>query len=175
MKVIALFLLTAWAGAFAGEAASSAGKQDTLIETKRKAEAGDAKAQFAYAEQFMGMQKYSMAEHWYRRAGVQGEATALHALAELYRANRGSGTNGVKANLTNVITLHKLAAGLGHAKSHFELANAYKNGEVVQKDLVRAYAHFKLSDHPQRDQRVNQLVTEMTQEQIDAAEKIVTW
>ena len=161
--------------AFGGDAApAAAGKADTLIETKRKAEAGDAKAQFAYAEQFMGMQKYSAAEHWYRTAGVRGEAAALYALAELYRVNRGSGTNGVKANLTNVITLHKLAAALGHPKSHYELGMAYKNGEAVRKDTVRAYAHIKLSDSTQREQRINQLITEMAQEQIDAAEKIVT-
>jgi hypothetical protein len=173
--IIALALLTAWTSGLAAAPSAAAEKGDTLIETKRKAESGDAKAQFAYAEQFMAMQKYSAAEHWYRLAGVQGDTAALYTLAELYRANRGSGTNGVKANLTNVITLHRLAAGLGHAKSHFELATAYKNGEVVRKDPIRAYAHFKLSDHPQRGQRINQLVTEMAQEQIDAAEKIVTW
>lgn len=174
MKVIiALALLSAWAGALASGAPPD--KADTLIEIKRKAEAGDAKAQFAYAEQFMGMQKYAAAEHWYRASGVQGDTAALAALAELYRSNHGSGTNAVKANPTNVITLHKLAAALGHTKSHFEVGMAYKDGVGVRKDLVRAYAHIKLSDSPQKDTRINQLVTEMAQEQITAAEKMVTW
>lgn len=179
MKVtIALLLLTAWAGAFAAERAPStpptaAPKADTLVETKRKAESGDAKAQVAYAEQFMGMKKYSTAEHWYRSAGVQGEVAALYALAELYRATIGSGTNQVKANPTNVVTLHRLAAALGHAKSHYQLGLAYKTAQGVRKDPVRAYAHFKLSDNPAREQHINQLITEMPQDQIDAAEKIV--
>lgn len=176
MKVIiALALLSAWAGAFASGAPPGDGKADTLIEVKRKAEGGDAKAQFAYAEQFISMQKYAAAEHWYRAAGVQGDTAALYALAELYRVNRGSGTNAVKANATNVLTLHKLAAAVGHAKSHFELGMAYKDGVGIGKDLVRAYAHLKLSDNPQRGTRINQLVTEMAQEQITAAEKMVTW
>ena len=175
MKVIiALALLSAWAGAFASGAPPD-GKPETLIEIKRKAESGDAKAQFAYAEQFLGMQKYAAAEHWYRAAGVQGDTTALYTLAEFYRSNHGSGTNAVKANATNVITLHKLAAALGHPKSHYELGLAYKDGVGIRKDLVRAYAHIKLSDSPQKDTRINQLVTEMAQEQITAAEKMVTW
>ncbi|HUS37166.1 MAG TPA: hypothetical protein VM680_17605 [Verrucomicrobiae bacterium] len=176
MKVIiALALLSAWAGAFASGAPPGDGKADTLIEIKRKAEGGDAKAQFAYAEQFIGMHKYAAAEHWYRAAGVQGDTAALYALAELYRSNHGSGTNVVKANTNNVITLHKLAAALGHTKSHFELGMAYKDGVGIRKDLVRAYAHIKLSDSPQKETRINQLVTEMAQEQITAAEKMVTW
>lgn len=173
--IIALALLCAWAGALANGASAGTGKADTLIEIKRKAEGGDAKAQFAYAEQFMGMQKFAAAEHWYRAAGVQGDTAALAALAELYRSNHGSGTNAVKANATNVITLHKLAAALGNAKSHYELGVAYKDGLGIRKDLVRAYAHIKLSENPQKETRINQLVTEMTQEQITSAEKIVTW
>jgi hypothetical protein len=147
-------------------------KPDTLIDTKRKAEAGDAKAQVAFAEEFMRMQKYVTAENWLRAAAVQGEPTAIAALAELYEANHGSTTNLIKANPTNSIALYKLAAALGHGKSNFQIGMAYKNGAVVRKDAVRAYAHFKLAEG-NREQLINQLVTEMSQDQITAAEKIV--
>src|SRR3954469_2224146 len=90
-------------------------KQDTLAETKKKAEAGDTKAQVAFGEEFMRMQKFTMAEHWYAEAGAKGEPAALYALAELYGATRGSGTNTVKANPTNAVTLHKLAAAQGYS------------------------------------------------------------
>src|SRR3954467_8577653 len=39
-------------------------KQETLLEIKKKAEAGDARAQVAFGEEFARMQKYTMAEHW---------------------------------------------------------------------------------------------------------------
>jgi len=149
-------------------------KQDTLIDIKKKAEAGDAKAQVAFADEFAHMQKYPVAEQWYRTAAVQGEPAALYALAELYEANHGVGANLVKANPTNAIILHKLAASLGYSKSHLYLGLAFKNGAAVRKDLVRAYAHLKLSASAgNREQQLNQVIAEMSQDQIDAAEKIV--
>jgi hypothetical protein len=149
-------------------------KSDSLIETKKKAEAGDAKAQFALAEQFAVMQKFTAAEQWYRAAGVQGEPAAIFALAEMYQFTRGVAPNMVKANPTNAITLTKLAAALGYSKAHLALGLAYKDGANVRKDLIRAYSHLKLSEaNARRDQLLNQVVADMSQEQIDAAERIV--
>jgi hypothetical protein len=171
--------LDALARAAASTPAGSVSKQDSsktdsLLEIKRKAEAGDAKAQFAFAEQFAAMQKFAAAEQWYRAAGIQGEPTAIFALAQLYQSSHGYGPDMIKANPTNVITLMKLAAGLGYSKAHMALGLAYKDGRDVRKDSIRAYSHLKLADaNSQRDQFLNQLVAEMSQEQIDAAEKIV--
>jgi hypothetical protein len=148
-------------------------KAESIAEIKRKAEAGDPKGRFALAEQFQAMQKYSAAEYWYRQAGLQGEPQALYALAEMYRGNAGSGTNMVKGNLTNTITLHKLAAALGYPKSHYQLGLAYKTGIGIHKDPSRAYFHFKLCDASSRDQFINQLIAELSQEQLDAADKLV--
>lgn len=152
---------------------SPAPKQDTLIEIKSKAEAGDPAAQIAFGEQFARMGRYKAAERWYREAASQGSPAGLFALAELYSGSRGEGPNMVKADFTNAITLHKLAAAQGLSKSHLQLGIAYKDGNHVRKDLVRAYSHLKLADATSnRDMLLNQTLTEMTQAQIDEAENI---
>lgn len=149
-------------------------KKETLVEIKKKAESGDAKAQVAFGEEFVRMQKYTAAEHWYAQAAMRGEPAGLFALAELYVSSRGSGTNLVKANTTNSVLLHKLAAAQGYSKSHMQLGLAYKDGIGVRKDAVQAYSQLKLADpSSNRDLSLNQLVAEMSQQQIDAAEKIV--
>jgi hypothetical protein len=149
-------------------------KQDTLLEIKKKAEAGDAQAQIVFGGEFARMQKYTMAEHWYAQAAMRGDPVGLFALADLYSSSRGNGTNTVKANTTNSVLLHKLAAAQGYGKSHMQLGIAYKNGIGVGKDAVKAYSHFKLADAtPNREVYLNQLIAEMSQPQIDAAEKIV--
>src|SRR5205085_10994576 len=67
-----------------------------------------------------------------------------------------------------------LAAALGYSKAHLGLGMAYKDGVNVRKDPIRAYSHLKLSEaNATRDQLLNQLVAEMSQEQVEAAEKIV--
>jgi hypothetical protein len=152
--------------------AAAAPKQDSLAETKKKAEAGDVKAQVVFANEFMRMEKYLLAERWYSEAARTGEPTALYGLAELYTATRGAGTNAVKANPTNSLTLHKLAAAQSYSPSHMRLGLMYKDGIGTRKNAVRAYTHFKLADaSASRDVYMNQLIAEMTQEQIDAGDK----
>lgn len=146
---------------------------NSLIEIKKQAEAGDAKAQIAFAEQFVALQKFTLAERWYRAAALQGESAAMVALGDLYASNRGSGTNLVKANPTNSVALYKLAASLGHSKAHMQLAQAYRNGIGARKDVIRAYSHYKLSGAPGVQPLLNQIIPEMSQEQIDAAERMV--
>ena len=149
-------------------------KQESLMEIKKKAEAGDARAQVMFGEEFARMQKYTMAEHWYAQAAMRGDPAGLFALADLYSTSRGTGTNLVKANTTNSMLLHKLAAAQGYGKSHMQLGLAFKDGFGVHKDPVQAYSHLKLADATSsRDVYLNQLIAEMSQQQIDAAEKIV--
>jgi hypothetical protein len=148
--------------------------QDGLVEIKKKAEGGDAAAQVAFGDELARMRKYRLAERWYSEAALKGAPNALFALADLYSGSRGEGTNAVKANLTNAMTLHKLAAAQGFTKSHLALGLAYKDGNNAPKDLVRAYTHLKLSDASQnRDLMLNQIIAEMSQAQTDEAEKIV--
>jgi hypothetical protein len=148
-------------------------KSDSVLDLRKKAEAGDAKSQLAFADQLLALQKYTTAEHWYRAAALQGEPAAIFGLGELYESNHGSGTNLVKGNATNSVALYQLSAALGYSKAHLKAAQAYKNGADVRKDFVRAYSHFKLSEAAGREQYMNQLIPEMSQEQIDTAEKIV--
>jgi hypothetical protein len=144
------------------------------LEIKKKAEGGDARAQVAFGEEFERMQKYTAAEHWYAQAAMRGDPAGLFALAQLNSSSRGVGTNAVKANPTNSVLLHKLAAAQGYNKSHMQLGLAYKDGLSVRKDPVQAYSHLKLTDPtPTREVYLNQLIAEMSQQQIDAAEKIV--
>jgi hypothetical protein len=154
---------------------ATAAPQDALIDIKKKAEAGDAAAQVAFGDELARMRKFKLAERWYSEAALKGAPPALFALADLYSGSRGDGTNAIKANLTNAMTLHKLAAAQGFTKSHLALGLAYKDGNNnVPKDLVRAYTHLKLSDASQgRDAMLNQIIAEMTQAQTDEAEKIV--
>lgn len=144
---------------------------DRLVEIKRQAEAGETKAQIAYADHLNSAMKHAAAEHLYRLAAIKGDPNALCSLGELYHSNRGFGTNAVKANFTNALILHQLAALQGHRRSHGHLAHAYMDGNVFPKNPVRAYRHFKLADqNTMNDQYLKRLILEMSQDQIAEAE-----
>jgi hypothetical protein len=145
---------------------------DALATVKKRAEAGSRSDQTNLAEEFTRRLKYSEAEQWYKRAARQGDPRALCGLGEMYHQDRGFGTNAVKMNLTNAIALHRLAAAQGYQKSHFHLGFAYKTGQVIPKDKVAAYRHFKLSGSGLGDQYLKDIILEMKQAEIDRAEKL---
>ncbi len=72
--------------------ASKLTKQD-IPELRRRAEAGDPKAQLllghAYARGFGVRQKFSEAAQWYKKSADQGDALAQYELSILYQEGRG--------------------------------------------------------------------------------------
>ena len=75
--------------------------EEKFAETKRKAEAGDAKAQFSLGLAYHfgnGVAKDSVrAVEWYQKAATQGNASAQTNLGELYASGEGVQQDFVKA------------------------------------------------------------------------------
>jgi hypothetical protein len=145
----------------------------SLIDIKREAEAGNRKSQKLYGDALRTSEHFAAAEHWYRAAAVQGDASALCALGDLYQRDRGSGTNLVRANPTNSVILNRLAALQGFAPAHYALFFAYRDGKSVERDVVQAYKHLLLSDaNSTREELARQMVLQMSQQQISEAERL---
>lgn len=108
-------------------------------ETKRKAETGDAGAQYELGMMYYE-KDYAKAVEWWQKAAEQGYAAAQGALGTMYVNGLG-----VPKDIANAVELMKKAATQGDSDAQYNLANMYYKGEGVSKDMVRAYAWHYLA------------------------------
>lgn len=124
------------------------GQLPALAETKKKAEAGDAPAQFDLGRRYDSSLDFVTAADWYRRAAVQGHLGAqMHLGSMLLRGKPsiGSGKRGVPKNeLEGVGWLTKAANG-GEKQAMHELGRCYLSGTGVAADRLEAYKWLKLA------------------------------
>jgi TPR repeat protein len=115
-----------------------------IVEIQKKADVGDASAQFALAEAYdfgNGVaQSDKNAFLWYRKSADQGFAPAQNSLGLMYRTGKG-----VEQNKEQAVDWYRKAAKQGNAKAMFNLGTAYFNGDGVGIDDVSAYAWFSLA------------------------------
>jgi len=111
---------------------------------KKRAENGDASAQFALGvrhESGDGVPKDAVeAVKWYRLAAEQGDAKAQAALGALYFVGEG-----VPKDAAEAVRWFRLAAEQGDAMAHYNLGVMYANGEGVPKDAAEAVKWYRLA------------------------------
>ena len=105
----------------------------------KKAEGGDAEAQFQLArayEEGKGLaQDDALAAEWYRKAAEQGNAKAENSLGVMYALGRG-----VSRDKEEALRWYRKAAKKGLPEADFNVAVCYYNGDGMVLDLERAYA-----------------------------------
>lgn len=115
-----------------------------VSDLQKKAEAGDASAQFALAEAYdFGngtAQSDKNALFWYCKSADQGFAAAQNSLGLMYRTGKG-----VEPSKEQAAAWYRKAAKQGNAKAMFNLGTAYFNGDGVGVDDISAYAWFTIA------------------------------
>lgn len=111
--------------------------EQALAELTRKAEAGDAQAQYElgrrYAEGEGVSKDAAKAMEWWNRAAEQGNADAQHRLGVAYHLGEG-----VKQDLIKAIAWTRKAAEQGNSKAQRNLGISYMLGEGMAKDNTLA-------------------------------------
>jgi TPR repeat protein len=137
-------------------------------ELKRKAEAGDADAQWRLGNCYYSgtdcKQDYDEAATWYRKAAEQGIASAQTQMGHMYEDGRG-----VAQDYQEAIKWYRKAAQQGEALAEVTLADCYEKGRGVAKDYVEAYKYYTLAvaqDFPLAPTALDALARSMTREQI---------
>ena len=117
---------------------------ESLDETRKKAEAGDAGAQsklgWMYATGIGVQQDDTEAVKWYRKAAEQGDADAQFNLGNKYRYG-----DGVPKDFAEAAKWFRKAAYQGKDVAQLYLGWRYYNGEGVPKDLVQAHVWWNIA------------------------------
>ncbi len=115
-----------------------------LAETKIKADAGDAAAQYALGRAYedgQGVpQDDDKAVLWYRKSADQGFAKAQTALGVMYRLGRG-----VEQDKAEAVRWYEKAAKQQDPAALFNLAVAHYNGDGVGPNTWTAYKYFLIA------------------------------
>ncbi len=137
--LLLVLLPVAWA---AGAAWAAAGPPEDLL---RRAEAGDAKAQYRLGGMYeygrAGAPKdYRQAFFWYKKAAEQGYAPGQRGLGKCYELGLG-----VKADPSKAAYWYKKAADQGLARAQVNLGILYETGVGVEQDYDQAVYWYKKS------------------------------
>ena len=128
---------------------------ESLDETRKKAEKGDAIAQtnlgLIYTNGDSVPKDSSEAAKWYRKAADQGEADAQSALAYKYIMG-----DGVPKDSAEAVKWYRKAADQGNADARYNLGIMYANGVGVPKDSAEAVKWYhKAADQGNADAQFN--------------------
>ena len=117
---------------------------ESLDETRKKAENGDARAQSKLGGMyFFGNdvpKDYEEAVKWFRLAAEQGFAPAQSHLGVMYQTGEG-----VPKDYAEAVKWFRKSADQGNALAHFSLGGMYFLGEGVPKDLVQAHVWWNIA------------------------------
>lgn len=110
--------------------------------TLKKAEQGDAEAQFQLGNKYRKgegvRQDYEEAAKWFRKAADQGHAKAQNNLGVRYANGQG-----VRKSFKEAVKWYRKAAAQGHATSQNNLGNRYRDGEGVRKSFKEAEKWYR--------------------------------
>ena len=141
MKTVWCFALVCFFWLWAAGQSASSSSINNLV---KKAESGDAEAQFQlgrdYEDGIDVPQDAEASVKWYRKSAEQGNANAQNSLGIMY--SRGQG---VPRDKGEALRWYRRAAQQGLPEADFNIAAAYYNGEGVDSDLNRAYAWMSLA------------------------------
>lgn len=109
----------------------------TSLELLKRAESGDAQAQFelgrAYEDGKDVPQDDDHAVEWFRKSAVQGNAQAQNSLGVMYAQGRG-----VQRDRAEAVRWYRKAAKQGLPEALYNVAIAYYNGEGEEHNTVMA-------------------------------------
>jgi uncharacterized protein len=142
-----------------------------VAETKIKAEAGDAAAQYAFGRAYEDGQGVPQDDEkavlWYRKSADQGFAKAQTALGLMYRLGHG-----VEQDKTEAVRWYQKAAKQQDPAALFNLAAAHYNGDGVGPNTWTAYKYFliarKAGSKPAED-GVNRIAATLRPDEIGTA------
>ena len=147
---------------------------ESLDELKKKAEAGDAVAQFNLGARYGtgdGVPKDSVeAVKWYRKSAEQGLANAQFNLGLMY-----ANGDGVQKDKDEAVKWYRKSAEQGNADAQVNLGSMYANGDGVLKDSVQAHAwtnNASAKGDETAKKNLGILEKKMTPEQIAEATKL---
>ena len=161
LKSLLVFVLLAAAG-FA--------QAPDFAETKKKAEAGDAAAQYnlglMYARGDDVTNDFVEAAKWLDMAAEQYFSPAQFMLGVMYK--RG---NGVAKDSNIAVKFFQLGALQGNADAQYSLGGMYAFGDGIEKDLVQAHFWINEAAHENADAKKSLALVEsqMTGAQISEA------
>ncbi len=146
-----------------------------FLETKAKAEAGDAVAQSNLGKSYefgQGVeQDFKEAVKWYQKAADQGDANGQTSLGFMYANGEG-----VEQDFKEAVKWYRKAADQGDASAQYNLGLMYYNGEGVPIDRGVAYVWYSIAaangDTETATWKDN-TAKEMTPAQIAKAEELV--
>jgi uncharacterized protein len=137
-----------------------------IPELARRAESGDAQAQFqlgrAYEDGKGVAQDDARATELFRKSADQGNAQAQNSLGVMYALGRG-----VQQDKEEAVRWYKKAAKQGLGEGIYNVAISYYNGEGVNADMVAAYAWMTLAQSkgdPQAAEAAKRIGDEMKNE-----------
>ena len=114
----------------------------TFADVARRAEQGNAKAQFTLGEMYETgdgvLQDGGAAAKWYRLAAAQGNVRAQTALGYLYSVGLG-----VPQDSAEAVKWYRLAADRGNATAQYNLGLKYAAGEGVPQDQAEAAKWYR--------------------------------
>jgi serine/threonine protein kinase len=117
-------------------------RQTLPNELRRKAEAGDAAAQFnigcSYRDGRGVKQDYAEALRWYQKAADQGYAAAQCSIGVLYANGRG-----VKQDYAEALRWYQKAADQGDATAQSNIGWLYDHGRGVKQDYAEALRWYQ--------------------------------
>lgn len=117
---------------------------DSLAETRKKAEAGNANAQFDLGFHYEcgdGVRKDLVeAVKWYRKAAEQGLYSVQYYLGDMYSTGKD-----VPKDSFEAVKWFSKAAEQGSTSAQVKLGLAYAEGEGVPKNLVQAHVWINLA------------------------------
>jgi len=123
------------------------GRHDTresLTWTARAAETGSLHAKFLYGYRHLigidGIADPDMAIQWWKEAAEEGDPQACAHLAWAYHFGFG-----VTANAEAAVRWESMAAQGGVPSAQYTLGVRYTSGDVVERDLIKAYFWFRLA------------------------------
>ena len=119
--------------------------EESIEELRKKAEQGDAKAQFKlgitpYATESENVINKNKGLEWLIKAAEQGLPEAQSFLAAIYVFG-----DGVEQNMIEALKWNRKAAEQGFAKAQQQMGRFYANGHVVAKNDVIAYMWYLLA------------------------------
>ena len=126
------------------ESAPARLSQAEISDLQKKADSGDATAQFALGRAYESgngvPRRTDQAAIWYRKSAEKGNEKAQNNLGILYWTG-----DGVEKDKTEAVRWYRKAARQSNANAMFNLGAAYYNGEGVGVNDNLAYAWFLLS------------------------------
>ena len=157
------------------EGESAPETSSNFLETKARAEAGNAIAQSNLGVMYDSgegvEQDFKEAAKWYRKAADQGEAMAQSNLGLMYHQGQG-----VEQDFKEALKWYQKAADQGNAMAQNNLGFMYANGQGVEQNYVTAYAWWNIAatnGNQNAKKGLPQVAKKMTPDQIAKAEELV--